>query len=140
MFFFFKQKTAYEMRISDWSSDVCSSDLEHALLVARGIVERALRARGQRLEVTRVLGKHRRWDVAQESRRYQRRQLRLHVVEVAARPAHQCRIQLHAHVGHQAEDGFGLLQPRHRFAEQRLADRSEEHTSELQSLMRISYA
>src|SRR3546814_4437713 len=27
MFFFFKQKTAYEMRISDWSSDVCSSDL-----------------------------------------------------------------------------------------------------------------
>src|SRR3546814_1419707 len=28
MFFFFKQKTAYEMRISDWSSDVCSSDLD----------------------------------------------------------------------------------------------------------------
>src|SRR3546814_4643830 len=32
-FFFFKQKTAYEMRISDWSSDVCSSDL---LADARG--------------------------------------------------------------------------------------------------------
>src|SRR3546814_9872470 len=32
-FFFFKQKTAYEMRISDWSSDVCSSDL---IDVARG--------------------------------------------------------------------------------------------------------
>src|SRR3546814_2192787 len=34
-FFFFKQKTAYEMRISDWSSDVCSSDLHgkgHALI------------------------------------------------------------------------------------------------------------
>src|SRR3546814_17807781 len=31
MFFFFKQKTAYEMRISDWSSDVCSSDLVGAL-------------------------------------------------------------------------------------------------------------
>src|SRR3546814_1498689 len=29
-FFFFKQKTAYEMRISDWSSDVCSSDLMEA--------------------------------------------------------------------------------------------------------------
>src|SRR3546814_6980201 len=29
--FFFKQKTAYEMRISDWSSDVCSSDLPSAL-------------------------------------------------------------------------------------------------------------
>src|SRR3546814_1819256 len=31
LFFFFKQKTAYEMRISDWSSDVCSSDL-HRLI------------------------------------------------------------------------------------------------------------
>src|SRR3546814_21173812 len=50
-FFFFKQKTAYEMRISDWSSDVCSSDLALALGIARipvldgrifdlGIVER----------------------------------------------------------------------------------------------------
>src|SRR3546814_1936904 len=29
MFCFFKHKTAYEMRISDWSSDVCSSDLNH---------------------------------------------------------------------------------------------------------------
>src|SRR3546814_5798193 len=33
MLFFFKQKTAYEMRISDWSSDVCSSDLFLVLLV-----------------------------------------------------------------------------------------------------------
>src|SRR3546814_1227014 len=32
MVFFFKQKTAYEMRISDWSSDVCSSDLEARIL------------------------------------------------------------------------------------------------------------
>src|SRR3546814_10870098 len=31
IFFFFKQKTAYEMRISDWSSDVCSSDLREAM-------------------------------------------------------------------------------------------------------------
>src|SRR3546814_1981646 len=29
VFFFVKQKTAYELRISDWSSDVCSSDLDH---------------------------------------------------------------------------------------------------------------
>src|SRR3546814_3192788 len=34
--FFFKQKTAYEMRISDWSSDVCSSDLEVGIGVATG--------------------------------------------------------------------------------------------------------
>src|SRR3546814_9766732 len=33
-FFFFKQKTAYEMRISDWSSDVCSSDLLPAVATA----------------------------------------------------------------------------------------------------------
>src|SRR3546814_1230587 len=41
VFFFFKQKTAYEMRISDWSSDVCSSDLSsvvgrHHQLVRKG--------------------------------------------------------------------------------------------------------
>src|SRR3546814_9030315 len=36
-FFFFKQKTAYEMRISDWSSDVCSSDL-FGVAMLNGIV------------------------------------------------------------------------------------------------------
>src|SRR3546814_3624690 len=35
-FCFFKQKTAYEMRISDWSSDVCSSDLEERLVGRAG--------------------------------------------------------------------------------------------------------
>src|SRR3546814_14625013 len=35
-FFFFKQKTAYEMRISDWSSDVCSSDLHNLYLHGSG--------------------------------------------------------------------------------------------------------
>src|SRR3546814_5786936 len=47
LFFFFKQKTAYEMRISDWSSDVCSSDLaiqrQRATLVSQ--------ARGRVLEI-----------------------------------------------------------------------------------------
>src|SRR3546814_6493476 len=33
--FFFKQKTAYELRISDWSSDVCSSDLNGAIVARR---------------------------------------------------------------------------------------------------------
>src|SRR3546814_6146437 len=37
VFFFFKQKTAYEMRISDWSSDVCSSDLVY-LFQAAGVI------------------------------------------------------------------------------------------------------
>src|SRR3546814_10168920 len=35
--FFFKQKTAYEMRISDWSSDVCSADLIHQRPAARAM-------------------------------------------------------------------------------------------------------
>src|SRR3546814_3309065 len=39
-FFFFKQKTAYEMRISDWSSDVCSSDLELRRAWTQFFVER----------------------------------------------------------------------------------------------------
>src|SRR3546814_6262697 len=55
-FFFFKQKTAYEMRISDWSSDVCSSDLIAVVSTDDG----AVLAIGQRL-VTRD-GAMRRWD------------------------------------------------------------------------------
>src|SRR3546814_7172457 len=51
-FFFFKQKTAYEMRISDWSSDVCSSDLivdGHQLAAGhRELVIRKGMAAGQR--------------------------------------------------------------------------------------------
>src|SRR3546814_14368281 len=54
LFFFFKQKTAYEMRISDWSSDVCSSDLhqppEIALVGAVAFLRGGgLRARGRLL-------------------------------------------------------------------------------------------
>src|SRR3546814_10460949 len=41
-FFFFKQKTAYEMRISDWSSDVCSSDLATQDAPVHENVKRAL--------------------------------------------------------------------------------------------------
>src|SRR3546814_4038580 len=37
LFVYFKQKTAYEMRISDWSSDVCSSDLEGGARKAGGV-------------------------------------------------------------------------------------------------------
>src|SRR3546814_19493461 len=45
MFVFFKQKTAYEMRISDWSSDVCSSDLHNSKDAAEEVaagIERAI--------------------------------------------------------------------------------------------------
>src|SRR3546814_11337652 len=61
IFFFFKQKTAYEMRISDWSSDVCSSDLQdraglgqEALLAARnqllGVASQSEKLQGVRPE------------------------------------------------------------------------------------------
>src|SRR3546814_17149107 len=52
IFFFFKQKTAYEMRISDWSSDVCSSDLskhsdlEAAIKIAAEMEQFVLRGSG----------------------------------------------------------------------------------------------
>src|SRR3546814_3039798 len=70
-FFFFKQKTAYEMRISDWSSDVCSSDLgsskqhiagperfsdltEHRVPIFENIWDRGLRPEDARSEERRV--------------------------------------------------------------------------------------
>src|SRR3546814_1898660 len=50
LFFFFKQKTAYEMRISDWSSDVCSSDLRADEQPAvRAALDRELVTRGDTL-------------------------------------------------------------------------------------------
>src|SRR3546814_12600874 len=48
-FFFFKQKTAYEMRISDWSSDVCSSDLACAASAVRARCAGSCRALRPRL-------------------------------------------------------------------------------------------
>src|SRR3546814_10432908 len=62
LFFFFKQKTAYEMRISDWSSDVCSSDLvgEQALapgfdpMQPRGLAPRRCAAGLERVEIGRA--------------------------------------------------------------------------------------
>src|SRR3546814_1562349 len=48
LFFFFKQKTAYEMRISDWSSDVCSSDLYEPC--ARDVEQRGADGGGRRYD------------------------------------------------------------------------------------------
>src|SRR3546814_2702893 len=116
-FFFFKQKTAYEMRISDWSSDVCSSDLPVVLRIAR---QHRVGARDQR-----------------GPRRF---------VLAAQVPQHRAGGQVHLHqlvgqvgvvAGTQVvldDRGLGALAQFDQVA------RSEEHTSELQSLMRISYA
>src|SRR3546814_1226306 len=57
--FFFKQKTAYEMRISDWSSDVCSSDLARKNWKRKGLecdVERHSRGRSITFPVCRAPG------------------------------------------------------------------------------------
>src|SRR3546814_1440380 len=64
VFFFFKQKTAYEMRISDWSSDVCSSDLlADWLAAARATAARALVADSRsRSALYQAVGKA--WDFA----------------------------------------------------------------------------
>src|SRR3546814_7972384 len=79
-FFFFKQKTAYEMRISDWSSDVCSSDLRrlHAakLHLHVAIIEaEPLEAIGRHLAGERRIGgekgriRHQRRPIRSEERR-----------------------------------------------------------------------
>src|SRR3546814_6583175 len=116
--FFFKQKTAYEMRISDWSSDVCSSDL----LGRQARVERAGFDRlcfgvagsdggrqrfGPEIGVLPIL------------------ELCLALVEVGGDFGDAVAILVDPCLGRR---GGGFLL------------RSEEHTSELQSLMRISYA
>src|SRR3546814_1166855 len=165
--FCFKQKTAYEMRISDWSSDVCSSDLpdvgrlgEVLALVAAGV-----RARDLEFEVIDALRLRR--SVALPRRGEQlfdiglifganRRHLRVgrQIIFALGRP--EAALQ---HIGDDLARGREPL--RHEDAEeifgaevgrvervdvgaglfaQNLRQRSEEHTSELQSLMRISYA
>src|SRR3546814_3229213 len=58
MFFFFKQKTAYEMRISDWSSDVCSSDLPEVLQLAGVQLDPRVELHPRQLEDFRVVKLH----------------------------------------------------------------------------------
>src|SRR3546814_7331684 len=132
--FVFKQKTAYEMRISDWSSDVCSSDLEGDLQVI------GFHLPGELIGLDALgTGIHR-------------------CDAVALAPASVCEVPFNE-LGHIAAQVpslqrqllrvMGQRMDRNqvhvemmgrRHASERLAMRSEEHTSELQSLMRISYA
>src|SRR3546814_3157309 len=119
--FFFKQKTAYEMRISDWSSDVCSSDLAQRRQVDPGFLEFGPLALVQR----RRRGDHRDQLLA-ERRPHAPGARGLTDVETLAPAQHAAAVGL---------AGIGIQV--HHLA---LDGRSEEHTSELQSLMRISYA
>src|SRR3546814_3671372 len=136
-FFFFKQKTAYEMRISDWSSDVCSSDLEHEPENESETNDRSPRradlsrhpggSGGERAGRCRARA-DRRAPVRQPAARQRRRR-----DGGAVLPA-LLGVPLHRPPGRAAA--------RCRTARRGAArqGRSEEHTSELQSLMRISYA
>src|SRR3546814_9161330 len=106
-FCFFKQKTAYEMRISDWSSDVCSSDLDrrdHCL--------------------------HRRQPDGQLAGEMLDQDADEPLIGTEDRAVQHDRAVLLAVLG-----DIRCIEP---FGQH--AIRSEEHTSELQSLMRISYA
>src|SRR3546814_7342868 len=127
-FFFFKQKTAYEMRISDWSSDVCSSDL-HAGADRMARVGAGAGGNG-----------HRQHAHDEGERGHQDRteaQARGLDHRLAQRPAEL------ALLDRELDDQDRVLrrQADHRDqADLEVDVRSEEHTSELQSLMRISYA
>src|SRR3546814_9229362 len=123
-FCFFKQKTAYEMRISDWSSDVCSSDLLQ-------IPAEADRSRPGRLkdEPGRPIGRcHDRCGTrgGQCHDRLAKRGLGPGEADAAL-----CRGSIHSPDSNRRLRGAETVSAWHR---------SEEHTSELQSLMRISYA
>src|SRR3546814_2002677 len=126
VFFFFKQKTAYEMRISDWSSDVCSSDLVHP-----GIG----RWRHDPCEVG--VARRRPNGIWRSSRG------RIPVPTDHAARKSNCRSP-RGNSSRLRDHGRSARANRYRRnptgALCKIADRSEEHTSELQSLMRISYA
>src|SRR3546814_1811639 len=112
------------MRISDWSSDVCSSDL----LFTGSFGCPAIDYRGRRAVSLRCPAGEVALDVAAEHRAAAGRQ----------QQAEQCRGARHmAEAAHQRPP---LFEARPRNLRISAAGRSEEHTSELQSLMRISYA
>src|SRR3546814_4669007 len=117
--------TAYEMRISDWSSDVCSSDL---LSAPQAFLVPAETALGHGIEI--IAG---------------REEARLVYLGVAhAQPPKKGNLRLVIDIGGGSTEciigaGFDAIE-RESLQVGCVASRSEEHTSELQSLMRSSYA
>src|SRR3546814_9939369 len=130
--FFFKQKTAYEMRISDWSSDVCSSDLLPDLTAIDMRTDPPDRGRWLAPPLVDALA----------DRLHKGEQSLLFLNRRGFAPLTLCRT-----CGHRIQcPNCTAWMVEHRLVH-RLAChhfghvlRSEEHTSELQSLMRISYA
>src|SRR3546814_7614764 len=121
-FFFFKQKTAYELRISDWSSDVCSSDL-----VGKDVGELAGLDRSYGVVVR---------DAAEQEQSIVPADIMLNTIgDLLDRnyPVYERFLSAGINVLCHGTQSYNP------FFENR-GIRSEEHTSELQSLMRISYA
>src|SRR3546814_10190237 len=162
MLFFFKQKTAYEMRISDWSSDVCSSDLPLRYHPHRpqARIEGACQLTRERIVVQRQTLRRARIgqrpdDGTAPARERQHRQrpgrqealprgvfVRLSGFDVRHHAALAVVVAADLAARELAQCGFGAVRRnRHaRIDATTAVQRSEEHTSELQSLMRISYA
>src|SRR3546814_8017787 len=111
-FFFFKQKTAYEMRISDWSSDVCSSDL------IRGDWDK-ISALPKKKDSPSTSSGRTVWGVW----------------GIASRPELVEGLSLVCHPDTPSRDVDRVV-----VDVRREGIRAEEHTYELQTLMRISYA
>src|SRR3546814_7364062 len=135
MFFFFKQKTAYEMRISDWSSDVCSSDLQSPLGIEYRIAQECRYAAAGLLQLIggcrKLLCKVpiRLWleprCIAKHIGRLDRRNMRGPTIPSTHRRrqvGHQLRVSVIG-IFHDDHAGFSCN------------GRSEEHTYELKSLM-----
>src|SRR3546814_1029407 len=129
-FFFFKQKTAYEMRISDWSSDVCSSDLTRRL---QGFADGDKRAEHDEDGPFHMLISLSHWQCARQHHEGRR-----------AKERHRHRNEpkgCQTHCQRQYGDWQHTLadapEPERALRQWK---RSEEHTSELPSLMRNSYA
>src|SRR3546814_5723505 len=122
MIFFFKQKTAYEMRISDWSSDVCSSDLS-AVDALQRLID------GDRRPPVQAFGGLRAGaDIAEAEQHLVLQDMAVVDADRYPKPI-LCRVnRRHPHVDQVVVVGIDVVAP---------AARSEEHTFELQSLMRI---
>src|SRR3546814_4217949 len=128
MVFFFKQKSTYEMRISDWSSDVCSSDLLFEIRLLSRVDGAVPAAQHQHRAVQHAGLCHSRHPPELPAARLYR----------AASGQRRAAMAGHA-VARNLCRGLLYLFPRPRQPQRReYSARSEEHTSELQSLMRIS--
>src|SRR3546814_7132959 len=130
--FFFKQKTAYEMRISDWSSDVCSSDLQPRRQRLGG---GGIRRQNDGLVAERVRrrprvgnGRHGSQGLGEGVRR----------LEALRGILGQGLLHHRVQGGRTADIHLG--ETARLLVQNLVKDRSDEHTSELQSLMRTSFA